>query len=473
MTNYLQSFIESTMGQKLLSAVGVSEPVQLERFDLSSSSFLQGNVLLGAASGGELLGSVCDALKSSESTFYYSGDSSNRLAMEKIFQKAEVNAAPFQMEVARDLRFKALVLDVSGLTCSEDLRGLYEFFHPIMRQLAPCARLLVLARPVEEAAEPRTATARRALEGFTRCLAKEVGKKGATVQLVYVADGAENQLDAPLQFLLSPKSAYVSAQLVHVSPAEKTIVDDWKQPLAGKIALVTGASRGIGEQISETLARDGATVVGLDIPALKDELDSVMRRINGKALAIDVTSEEAPLKIAQWLLDECGGLDVLVHNAGVTRDKTLAGMPAHFWNQVIDINLSAQERINEELLDKKVLKAGGRIICVSSVSGIAGNFGQTNYGASKAGVIGMVNSMAPILKEREITINAVAPGFIATQMTEAMPLMVKEVAKRINALGQAGKPEDVAEVIAFYANPGSNGITGNLIRVCGQSMLGA
>ena len=473
MTNYLQTFIDSTAGQKLLSAVGVPEPVKLERFELSQSSFLQGNVLLGAAPGGDLLGFVCNALKPSEASFHYCGDSNNRLAIEKVFKQAKIEAAPFQVEVAKDLRFKALVLDASGISCSEDLRELYAFFHPLMRQLARCGRLLVLARPVEEATEPRTATARRALEGFTRCLAKEVGRKGATVQLVYVADGAEEQLDAPLQFLLSPKSAYVSAQVIRVSPAKKCVVEDWKQPLAGKIALVTGASRGIGEKISETLARDGATVIGLDIPALKDDLNKVMKRIDGKALAIDITSQEAAQNIAEWLLNECGGVDVLVHNAGVTRDKTLAGMPEHFWDMTIDINLSAQERINEVLLDKEVLNTGGRIICVSSVSGIAGNFGQTNYGTSKAGVIGMVNSMAPQLKERGITINALAPGFIDTQMTDAMPLLVREVAKRINALGQAGKPKDVAEVIAFYANPASNGITGNLIRVCGQSMIGA
>jgi 3-oxoacyl-[acyl-carrier protein] reductase len=214
-------------------------------------------------------------------------------------------------------------------------------------------------------------------------------------------------------------------------------------------------------------------VVGLDVPQAETDLNAVMSRLGGKALALDITAPEAPEAISQWLKAEFGGVDVIVHNAGVTRDKTLGGMPEHFWKMAIDINLSAEERINDQLLADGMIRDNGRIVCVSSVSGLAGNFGQTNYGTSKAGVVGMVQSMSPLLNKQGITINAVAPGFIETKMTEVMPILVREVAKRINALGQPGQPQDVAEAIAFFASPAATGLSGNVIRVCGQSMLGA
>ena len=181
--------------------------------------------------------------------------------------------------------------------------------------------------------------------------------------------------------------------------------------------------------------------------------------------------DDAPRAIAARFSP--GGLDVLVHNAGVTRDRTIAKMPADRWSELMDINLSSEERINDALLDGGVLPENGRIVCVSSLSGIAGNAGQTNYATSKAGVIGMVEALAPSLAERAQTINAVAPGFIETQMTAAMPLGVREVGRRMNSLRQGGLPVDVAETVAFFASPASAGVNGNVVRVCGQSLLGA
>jgi 3-oxoacyl-[acyl-carrier protein] reductase len=168
-----------------------------------------------------------------------------------------------------------------------------------------------------------------------------------------------------------------------------------------------------------------------------------------------------------------GGWDVIVHNAGITRDKTIANMKPHFWTSVVDINLSAQERINDALVDSGALRSGGRVVCVSSISGIAGNVGQTNYALSKAGVVGMVNSLSPAWAERGITINAVAPGFIETAMTAAVPFALREAGRRMNSLSQGGLPEDVAQAIAWFASPASMGLTGNVVRVCGQSILGA
>jgi 3-oxoacyl-[acyl-carrier protein] reductase len=310
------------------------------------------------------------------------------------------------------------------------------------------------------------------LEGFTRSLAKEIGGRGATAQLVYVAKGAEDQLDSTLRFLLSPRSAYVSGQVVHASKGvAPTPAIDWERPLAGKVALVTGASRGIGAAIAATLARDGAEVVGLDIPQAVDDLRAVTDAIGGAhPIGLDITAEDAPEKIAAHFKD---GVDIVVHNAGVTKDRTIAKMPEERWAQLMEINLSSEERINDALLDGKRLNPNGRIVCVSSMSGIAGNSGQTNYAASKAGVIGMVESMAPQLAKQKATINAVAPGFIETKMTGAMPIGPREAGRRLSSLSQGGLPVDVAETIAWFASPASTGVNGNTVRVCGQSLLGA
>jgi 3-oxoacyl-[acyl-carrier protein] reductase len=139
---------------------------------------------------------------------------------------------------------------------------------------------------------------------------------------------------------------------------------------------------------------------------------------------------------------------------------------------VVAVNLTAPERITAELLEQRLVRPNGRIVGVASIAGIAGNLGQTNYAASKAGVIGLVDSLAGELK-KGITVNAVAPGFIETQMTAAVPFATREVGRRFNSMSQGGRPVDVAEAIAWYANPASTAVNGNVVRVCGQMMLGA
>jgi 3-oxoacyl-[acyl-carrier protein] reductase len=335
---------------------------------------------------------------------------------------------------------KALVFDASGIATSAGLVELQRFFHPNLRRLPPCGRIVVLAGPADSVAQ-------RALEGFTRSLAKEAGR-GIAVQLVRVDPGAEDQCGSTLRFLLSPRSAYVSGQVISISPSDRVLPDS----LEGKLALVTGAARGIGASIAEVLEREGATVVRLDVADADIELD--------------ITTAEAPEVIARHFRD---GLDVVVHNAGVTKDRTLAKMPEERWQSLMEVNLIAPERITERLLG--LLRDDGRIVCVSSLSGIAGNAGQTNYATSKAGVIGLVETLAPAL-ERGITINAVAPGFIETQMTASMPIAVREAGRRMNSMRQGGLPVDVAETIAWLASPASSGVNGNVVRVCGQSLLG-
>jgi 3-oxoacyl-[acyl-carrier protein] reductase len=212
-------------------------------------------------------------------------------------------------------------------------------------------------------------------------------------------------------------------------------------------------------------------VIGVDVAAARESLEATMALIAGRAITLDITAEDAPAKIVGELAQ---GVDVVVHNAGVTRDRTLGKMDAERFASVIEINAVAVEAINAALLEAGALRENGRIVCLSSIAGIAGNAGQTNYSTSKAGVIGIVQALAPELAaRRRATINAVAPGFIETQMTAAMPFAIREAGRRMNSLLQGGLPEDVAETVGWLADPRSGAINGSVIRVCGQSFLGA
>jgi 3-oxoacyl-[acyl-carrier protein] reductase len=452
MADRYSQLVNTPIGRMVSKQVGLPTPVELERYT-PGQPVVRGPVLVGGAPGGRL---------------------GEPLAAVLADAGAKVADPPVPEESTDGQTVKALVFDATGIAESGMLREAWEFFHPTIRRVRPSGRVIVLGTPPEACSTPREATAQRALEGLVRSIGKEV-KKGATAQLVYVAPGGEDELASTLRFFLSPKSAYVSGQVVRIGPSDvqNAGVFDWEVPLEGKVALVTGASRGIGAAIAEVLARDGAHVVGLDVPQLGDDLSAVMDRIDGSPLTLDITAADAPARIADYLLEAHGGVDVVVHNAGVTRDKTLGRMVADQWTAVIDINLSSEERINDELLERGAIRENGRIVCVSSMNGIAGNAGQTNYATSKAGVIGMVQSMAPLAAERKLTINAVAPGFIETKMTAAMPIALREAGRRMNSLSQGGLPVDVAETIAWFANPASTGVNGNVVRVCGQSLIGA
>ncbi|MBD0242664.1 3-oxoacyl-ACP reductase, partial [Acinetobacter baumannii] len=417
-----------------------------------------------AAPSSVLSGAIAQVLSNIHADSYVG----NNVALQQEAAKVGLNLRPFNAG-DKESKFKAVVFDASGIQNSEQLNELYKFFNPIARQVATSGRVIVIGTTPETAKTVKQAIAQRALEGFIKSVGKEF-KKGITAQVVYVDEGAAANLESTLRFLLSPRSAYVSGQVIRVSKAD--VVDvDWAKPLAGKTALVTGASRGIGEAIAHVLARDGAHVICLDVPQQQADLDRVAADIGGSTLAIDITAADAGEKIKAAAAKQ-GGLDIIVHNAGITRDKTLANMKPELWDLVININLSAAERVNDYLLENDGLNANGRIVCVSSISGIAGNLGQTNYAASKAGVIGLVKFTAPILKNG-ITINAVAPGFIETQMTAAIPFAIREAGRRMNSMQQGGLPVDVAETIAWFASTASTGVNGNVVRVCGQSLLGA
>jgi len=440
MSDLYAQLVNSPPGRLIAPRVGLPRPAELRRHGAAETKSTSA-VLSAAAPGGRL---------------------------DKAIERLLGNLGAARPERS-DSPVGALVFDASGISDSTELVELQRFFHPNVRRVERSGRVVVLGTP-PAGLPPRAATAQRALEGFTRSLGKEIGR-GIAVQLVYLAVGAEDQIESTLRFLLSPRSAYVSGQTIQiglgVAEAPKL---EWQQPLDGMRALVTGASRGIGEAIADVLHRDGAELVLLDVPALSADLQRVADRLEAETIEVDITDDDAPATIAERLSD---GVDIVVHNAGVTRDRTIAKMPEDRWASLMEINLSSEERINDELLHRDLLRGNGRIVCVSSMSGIAGNSGQTNYATSKAGVIGMVEALAPELAKRGVTINAVAPGFIETQMTDAMPIAIREAGRRMNSMSQGGLPVDVAETIAWFAGPASTGVNGNVVRVCGQSLLGA
>ncbi len=370
-------------------------------------------------------------------------------------------------------RVQGLVFDATAITTPADLRALYDFFHPLVKQIAPSGRAVILGRPPSTRRDARAGAAQAGLEGFARSLAKELGKRGSTAHVLYVEDGAEHRLAGPLRFLLSKRSAFVSGQPLTISATAAGRSDPaWTRPLEGKVALVTGAARGIGAATAKLLADEGAHVVCLDRPADAQLCSQVAHGIGGSTLLVDVSSDTAAQEIAGALAKRHGGIDIVVHNAGVTRDKTIARMSEDKWDQAIDINLSAVVRITEALLGGP-MRDGGRIVLLSSVAGIAGNMGQTNYAASKSGIIGYTRQLSRTAASRGITVNAIAPGFIETRLTAAIPVMIREAARRLSNLSQGGQPRDVGDAITFLSTPGAVGLTGQVLRVCGGALVGA
>lgn len=443
-------FANSPIGLRLVGALGLPSPVRLERWQAGRLRPIEGALLLGGGPLTEQVGTFAKRL--TDAIFIYGGEPT--LATEWI--------------PGHGPKIKAVVYDASHLAQVDQLKQLREFFQPLMKNLDHSAHVVILGRAPENLDDPFAASAQRALEGFSRSLAKEL-RHGGTLQLLYVGEGAETQLEGALRFFLSPKSAYVSGQVIRLK-ACATQVQDWTRPLTGLKALVTGAARGIGASIAETLARDGADVILLDVPPAKADLDALAARLSGRSLTLDICAEDAAAQLIEHLPD---GVDIVVHNAGITRDKTLANMTPEFWDAVLAVNLNAPQVLTKALLDSGTLRDNGRVILLASISGIAGNRGQTNYAASKAGLIGLAQAWAPTLQARGISINAVAPGFIETRMTAEVPFALREAGRRMSSLGQGGLPQDVAEAVAWLAQPGTGAVTGQALRVCGQSLLGA
>ena len=439
---YLE-LISSPFGKNVASRLGLPQPAVLRRYS-PDAPLVPGPLLLGAVGTG---------LK----------------GLAEVLTGAGVDV---QIGETESQKLSALVLDATAASAPADLAQLRDFFVGSLRRVHSSGRVVIIGR-APDGEDPEVDATRQALDGIVRSLAKEM-RAGATANLVLVdgeADGST--VEGALRFFLSGRSAFVDGQVLRVSSADAPAPVDWTKPLAGKVAVVTGAARGIGAAIARVLARDGASVVVADLPAAGESLAKVANTIGGTALQLDITSPDAPEQLIGFVTERFGGVDIVIHNAGITRDKLLANMKPEAWDSVIAVNLQSQLRVNAALLSAGAVRPGGRVVCLASTSGIAGNRGQTNYAASKAGVIGMVRASAAAFAKHGATINAVAPGFIDTEMTHAIPFATREVARRLSSLRQAGLPVDVAEAIAFMCQSAAGGVNGQVLRVCGQNLVGA
>ena len=434
--------VNSPFGSAVASRVGLPKPAKLRRYR-EDAPILPGPVLIGAVNG-KVKASLTKLVGATG---------------------AEVRAAETEGD-----RWGALIFDATAVSTPADLAALREFFSGRLRSLASSGRVLVLGRAAD-GADITVDASRQALDGIVRSLAKEL-QRGATANLLLVED--EASLATAVRFFLSGRSAYVDGQPLRLDAGVAPAPKNWDQPLAGKTALVTGAARGIGAAIAGVLARDGANVIVADLQQAGEALAKVANKIGGTTLHLDVAAANAPEKLLAYLDAQTDGLDILVHNAGITRDRLLANLKPEQWDSVIAVTLQSQLSINAALLASSALNSQSRVVCLSSTTGFSGNRGQTNYGATKSGVIGLVRaSAAAFAAHGASTINAVAPGFIDTEMTAKMPLATREVARRLSSLQQAGLPIDVAEAVSFLSSPGAGGINGQTLRVCGQNLVGA
>lgn len=475
MSDLLLEIGQNPQARRLIKNLGLPIPVPqaLRRTTAAYEErpLFDRTVVVGGS--GKLGGVLADTLCRAGANPHVVGDEK---ALEPYADPGEAFGRPATLhapgDVPEGLRADALVFDATGLSTPEELRALYDFFHPWIGSLQKLGRVVVIGRPAASQSRAAAAAASAGLEGFARSVAKEVGRAGATANLVYVEPGADDRLPHVLRFLLSDRSAFVTTQPFHVTKKAKAAESrPFTRPLDGRVALITGAARGIGAATAELMAQEGAHVVVLDRPQDDGPASKVARDIGGSVLLVDVSDPDAPQRIADELGERHGGVDIVVHNAGVTRDKTLRRMSEDKWDQAVDINLGAPARITDALLEGP-LRDGGRVVMLSSIAGLAGNMGQTNYAASKSGIVGLVENLANKTAKHGITVNAVAPGFIETRLTAAMPVMIREAARRLSALGQGGLPEDVGQVITFLSTPGADGITGQVVRVCGGALVG-
>lgn len=408
-------------------------------------------------------------------------------------QKAHVDLTPLSPLAGADLSskgmaqnqprtlapaYQATLFDSTNFRDLADLKHLYTFFRASLRRLGSHHRIcLLLAAPNPEASPDQEAV-KSAIEGFARSLAKEVGPRGVNVNCIRVHPGKAGleRLGPICSFLLSDHAAFITGQFFDCLATEQARpihLPALAGSLAGKRALVTGAAQGIGYAICRRLAEEGAHVLCLDRVENKAALQELAQAIDGETLEIDLTQPLAVANIVDRLQNSSAGLDILVHNAGITRDRSLFAMEDEYWDSVLKVNLEVVVELSQEILRRGQMQDGGRIICMSSISGLAGNFGQTNYSASKAGLIGYVKTLAHHLASQGITANAVAPGFIETSMTARVPFLMKQMARRFASLGQGGLPDDVADMVCFLASPCSQGLNGSVVRVCGGNFIGA
>jgi 3-oxoacyl-[acyl-carrier protein] reductase len=430
----------------MLGMVGLPTPQELTRLeDADTSTPLDG---LSIDVGGGL---ICPALKG------------------WVEESGAIQATGSSTDSDQPAAVHALVFDASELDRIDSLRALHQFFHSRIRQVARCGRVVVIARSPLGTEDPEVHACFHALKGFTKSLAKELGRRGATANLISLSAGCQDSLKGPLLFFLSHRSSFVTGQILEIQRASD-LYTPRERFLEGRTAVVTGAARGIGRATVHRLAQEGARVICLDLPDTEELLDSLAREVGGVPLPVDITADG----VARQMVEVAGcPLDAVVHNAGITRDKTLARMPETYWSQALSVNLGAVHRISTDLLDSEGLSEDGRLVLISSVAGIAGNVGQTNYAASKAGVIGLTQALSRRVDRTRQAVNAIAPGFVETRLTAAIPFTIREGGRRLSNLGQGGQPQDIADAICFFSSAASAGLNGQTLRVCGGSYLGA
>lgn len=448
--------LNSPLGKKAMAAAGFAEATKLRRGEALPS----GPLALGVVGESS---AVADALAavglSAEPALIDSPETRTK------DDKGRDQAPAYPAKIG------AVLVDASQVATVDQLEQVRAVLRPAMRGLEPSGRVIIVAADPATASSVEQAAVRQALDGIKRSVGKEL-RAGATANLVQVADSTTPaQLGVVLQFLLSGRSAYVNGQPLVLADVATTPAPE------GRIVVVTGAARGIGAAIARRFAADGARVVVVDVPMAGEALAGVANDLHGTALQLDITVPDAGARIAEHVAQRYGEgarIGALVHCAGILRDRMLANLDEVRWASVLQVNLAAQLRMNEVLLDPSVaggLADGARIVAVASTSGWAGNKGQTNYAASKAGVMGMVRALAPSVAERGIVVNGVAPGFIETDMTASIPVIDREIFRRSSSLLQGGKPADVAEAIVFLADP-ETPMNGQVVRVCGQLIVG-
>ena len=463
----VESLFRSPLGRRMAAKAGLPDPPTLRRGRVGPL----GEVLLAELPGGGVAAATLAQLG---------------VAPGVALQDTPESRTPDEKGRPQPPRYErrpgALVIDATGVRTIADLEGLRAVLRPVMKRLEPSGRVIIVATDASAVTGLEAKAVAQGIDGINRTVAKEL-RDGATANLLLLRDGVQpDDLASTLSFLLQGRSAFVDGQTWRVAarkPGDETALDyEPSRPFAGRIVVVTGAARGIGAAIAATFARDGASVVAVDVPSAGDALARVANDLRGSALQLDITSAGAGQRIAAHVAQIHGPdarIWAIVHNAGITRDKLLANLDDAQWGVVLRVNLAAEIAINEVLLGDVPGGLGqqGRIVGIASTSGVAGNKGQTNYAASKAGVMGLVWAQAEELTGRPVTVNAVAPGFIETDMTAAIPFVQREVFRRTNSLSQGGRPVDVAETIAYFCDPASGGIDGQVVRVCGQNLVGA
>lgn len=466
--DFLEALYTSGPGRALAHRVGLADPPKLRRGRVQA----QGPVVLATLPGGGIGAEVLGAL-----------------GVETIGPLLDLPESRTKDERGHDVppsyatRPGVVVVDATGLRTIAELELIRQVLRPAVRNLERSGRVIVLATDASGVEGLEAHAVAQAIDGINRTVGKEL-RAGSTSNLLFLRPGVTPaDVESTMFFLLQGRSAFVSGQTWRIAPRKPgdAVADDYDRdhPYRGRIVVVTGSARGIGAAISRTFARDGAKVVAVDIPASGESLAAVANEVGGSALQLDITTAEAGHRIAEHVARIHGAdarIWAIVHNAGILRDKMLANLDERRWAQVLDVNLAAEIRMNAVLLDPSLpggLADNARIVGIASTSGVAGNKGQTNYAASKAGVMGLTWAEAAELADRPITANAVAPGFIETDMTASIPFINREIFRRTNSLNQGCQPIDVAETIAYLADPASGGVTGQVVRVCGQNLVGA